>query len=414
LLLLFSLRAMAQAPVLALVAEFDRIGAGPLWPGFDPRKTPVAIYDGTNTYLHRHPAPPQGFAPLEGHPGFYVFAGRHPSVRANSSADIGGVTTATLLLGSGGRDRAAVLVHECFHVFQRQRYPGWSANEAVLFTYPVEDAENLALARLELQALGRALAGDRACWAGRAISLRRERFARLPGDAVAYERGTELNEGLAQYVEGIAEGRKDVRFRDFGPAEVRPRGYVSGEALAKLLDQLAPDWKSRVSRSLDELLPDTAADCDFTDEERQAARRQAEAGVEALKRQRAELLAMFQTQPGWRLTVEAADGKPLLLKSFDPMNVERLTQRAILHKRMLQLGNDAGTLEIMNHGSVTTAAGGHPLFDGVRQWTTTGLAVKPEIGREGDKLVITASGIRVSFSGAQVESQAEAVVVHLR
>jgi len=112
--------------------------------------------------------------------------------------------------------------------------------------------------------------------------------------------------------------------------------------------------------------------------------------------------------------VQAAEGKPLLLRNFDPINVERLSEREILHTRMLQLGNDAGSLEILNHGSMTTAAGAHPLFDGVRKWTAAGLEAQPEIQRDGDKISITAPSVKVSFTGAETELQPQAVAVHLR
>ena len=414
-LLLFASLGAGQSPVFGVLEEFDRIAAQPLWPGFEPRQIPVALYDGFNTYLCRHPAPPKEFQPLEDHPGIFVFAGRHPSMLANTSTGIGGITTATVTLDAAGRNQAAILVHECFHVFQRQRHPSWAPNEATLFTYPVEDLEGLALSRLELEALRRALAEDAACWTGRALKIRRERFARLPADAVAYERGTELNEGLAQYVEGLAAGRKDLQFRVFGPSEVRQRGYLSGEALARLLDRAAPGWKLKVERSLDELLPEPAgANCDFTGEERQAALREAQSGLDALRQRRAELRRMFETQPGWRIVVQAADGKPLLLKSFDPLNVERLSEREILHKRMLQLGNDAGSLEILNHGSMTTAAGAHPLFDGVRKWIVTGLEAPPEVKRTGNRISIATPGVKLLFTGAEVENEPQAIVIRLR
>lgn len=67
--------------------------------------------------------------------------GRQERVTANSSAEIGGVPTAIVLLGPASdrrtlRDVAALTIHETFHVFQRLRHPGWSGNEADLFTYP--------------------------------------------------------------------------------------------------------------------------------------------------------------------------------------------------------------------------------------------------------------------------------------
>jgi hypothetical protein len=47
----------------AIVAEADRLAARELWPGFDPRTVPVAIHDGEQTLLFRHPSPPAGFEP---------------------------------------------------------------------------------------------------------------------------------------------------------------------------------------------------------------------------------------------------------------------------------------------------------------------------------------------------------------
>jgi len=192
LLFVLALPAAAATSVFALVDEFDREAAQPLWPGFDPRATPIELYDGVNTCLCRHPAPPPEFKPVEGHRGFFVFPGRHQSVRANTSVELAGVITATL--ERADTTPAAVVIHECFHVFQaREHLP--AANEATLFTYPIGNADALALARLEMTALSRALAAPQpACWAGRVRALRRERFALLPADAIAYERGTEIHE----------------------------------------------------------------------------------------------------------------------------------------------------------------------------------------------------------------------------
>ena len=171
---------------------------------------------------------------------------------------------ATLSFDKVNRHQAAVLMHECFLVFQAQEHLNRTANEAALFTYPVEDVIALALSRLEMEALSRALqAPSPICWTSRAIALRRERFARMPAEAVAYERGTELHEGLAQFIEGLAEERK-VRSRILLLAEFRQRLYVSGEALARLLESLSPGWKSKIVNSLDELFPkDKTEECDF-------------------------------------------------------------------------------------------------------------------------------------------------------
>ncbi len=407
----------AASPVFALVNELDRVSVQTLWPGFDARKTPLELYDGVDTYLFRHPTPPSEFAPAPGHPGFLVYPGKHSTMRANTAITLAGHITATFSFTRADTDNAAILIHECFHVFQALEHPAWTANEAVLFTYPTEDAEALSLGRLEMDALSRALNAQRPeCWAARVRLLRRERFARIGADAGAYERGTELHEGLAQYVESVAAGREEVRFRSFGADQVRDRAYVAGEALARLFDRLKPlDWKSKITGSLDELLPESdVAACGFTAEEVRAAEAQARADIDKLKRDRAALVQAFDAQPGWRLTIEAANGQPLKLDSFDPMNVTRLSPQLILHKRWLKLHNDSGSLEILNHGSITVAAGEHPLFDGVRRWTAAGLPEPPQVKRDGARVTISSPMLNIAFSNAEFESQGESTTIHLR
>src|SRR5205809_5723473 len=122
---------------IAIVAEADHIAtARSLWPDYAPTTTPVAIYDGVHTLLFRHPNPPEGFRPLIGHEGIFVYDGLFASVRANTSVDLGGTLTATVMLEANanvsvGRG-AALLLHEEFHHFQRQQHKDWAANEGAL------------------------------------------------------------------------------------------------------------------------------------------------------------------------------------------------------------------------------------------------------------------------------------------
>jgi len=225
---------------LAIAREVERVAADRvLWPGFDPLSFPLAIFAEGRTYLFRHPSPPEGFAPVAGAaPHVLAFEGRHPALVANTSIEIGGVTTATLLADggpgepSGVRDLAAVALHEAFHVFQRARHPGWVGNEADLLLYPVADAGLLGLRRRESAALRRALAAadeaDAACWARLALEARRERFAAMDSAFSAYERLTELNEGLATYIQLRVAGRTtvDIPEMEFPPAAVRTRSYA--------------------------------------------------------------------------------------------------------------------------------------------------------------------------------------------
>src|SRR3954452_15256680 len=125
--------ATAASPrAIEVFREFERIGTQPLWPGFEPTRTAVEVYDGTNTYLYHHPKPPEGFAPLAGAPGVFVFPGQHDSVRANTGTELNGLPTATADISkskSSTREQAALLIHETFHVYEKKAHPKWAEEE---------------------------------------------------------------------------------------------------------------------------------------------------------------------------------------------------------------------------------------------------------------------------------------------
>jgi hypothetical protein len=425
---------LAPVPAPALVAEADRMAARDLWPGFDPRTVPVAIFDGRRTWLFRHPSAPEGFEADPEHPGVRIFPGRHPSVTANTSTSLGGIQTAVLLLDSTRASRAAFaaeLIHESFHVYQHRRHPGWTANEAELFTYPADDGEALAWRRLETEALRRALAAASgaasACWTREALGARARRFARLPPGAVAYERGIELVEGLAEYVEYRA---RNVAVRVASPrAEypadaVRQRGYAVGLAFARLLDRFAPAWREdlerRDSTALDSLLgvavrgrADSAASCAFGAAALEAARRGAAGDVAALRDQRVAVRRAFLARSGWRLVIEE-EHSPLYPEGFDPLNVQRLADGEVLHTRWLKLGGPAGTVEVMGRAVLTRAAGTHPLFQGVRSLTVTGLPEEPAVTEADGRVTIVAEGVRASLVGVVVERDEGTRILRVR
>src|SRR4051812_24970939 len=274
-------RPAAGAQVLEVFREFDRIGAQPLWPGFEPTKTAVEVFDGTNTYLYHHPKPPEGFAPLAGASGVFVFHGQHDSVRANTGTELNGVPTATADISksnSSTREQAALLIHETFHVYEKKAHPKWAANEGELFTYPFENVPVLTLRRLETHALVEALqAQDQRhgrCLTDLALQLRMKRAELMSAGAIAYERGIELNEGLAQYVEYRSIAKVPaLKIADFPNELIRQRDYASGQAWALLLDRYEPGWEASADNgALDEKLREYLSDrpwdflwhCDFT------------------------------------------------------------------------------------------------------------------------------------------------------
>lgn len=315
----------------AVIARDDN----PLWPGWDARDTPILLYlPGVQEALLRHPHPPAGFrrvaSPLlpegwtldlrdldaPGAEGLFALDGQ------NTSTSVAGLETLVVadpfsnlrpslvqllgdarpvrereraltpeLLGTDPYDQLGMVVHEAFHVHQARRAPNKGASEAWLLQYPWLAAENNALFALEGRVLERALRADDEERVFEAalewLGLRELRRAALPAQAVAYEDGTEFNEGLAKYVEWRAarafEGRPETSplrwargFRGFadlgfwrerllaalrantsgetivngdpyGSGNLRFRLYTTGMALGGLLDRLgAEGWQERM------------------------------------------------------------------------------------------------------------------------------------------------------------------------
>ncbi len=417
----------------AIVDGLDALqGQVDLWPGFDPWSIPVAVFDGEHTWLFRHPSPPEGFEAVPGRDGVQVLAGRPAALVANSSAEIGGVTTATLMLASmrGEKElplarRVGTLVHETFHVFQGAHHPQWRANEASLFLYPTDDADGLAGRRLEEAALRRALGAAEpetsACWTRAALAARRERFAALDEDLVAYEHGTELNEGLASYVEHRSRGetRGERLFEEPSAAEkVRQRAYGTGTALGLLLDRFDAGWRERLeaddTQALDEMLAAAVGEgdaCKHADDEREALVEAAHRDAAAVVTTRLEAVREFKEKTGWRVVV-TAPAQPLLLCGFDPLNVMNVGEGEVLHNRFLCLKNDAGELGVMGRQSFSTAAGPHPVFTGVRTLTLTGLP-EPEVEDDGERVKISTAGFDADFA-ATLEKEGETLELRLR
>jgi hypothetical protein len=417
--------ALAGSPYPVL-DELDRMASRPLWPGFDPAGIPAAYFDGSKTVLYRHPDVPEGFHSISARIHTSIREGRHPAVTANSSAEIGGQTAATALFDAAAmrepRRAAAVLLHEAFHVWAASRHPDWTANEMDFFTYPTDSAESAALAALEMsrlfEAAGAAKAARARCAAAAAERLRRERFAGLSESARAYERGLELKEGLASYVQGRALGRPAARRSGFPAWMVRDRVYATGEAMALLLDRLDGDWKRRLDASpgpaLDELLAGAVGEkvsraCDPGPRERAEALAQARRDAEALNAQRRSEKDRFLSAPGWRLEI-AAGPEVFWPQGFDPLNIRSLGGGEALHTRWVKIGNDRGAVEVLDRSALTEGAGDHPILKGIRRLVVTGLP-EPRIEERPGVLRIEADGVTGELRGARWARDGNAVRV---
>jgi hypothetical protein len=451
----------AQAPgsgaphVLAIDSALGTMAHRDLWPGFAPLRMSLAVYDQADSYLFRHPNPPAQYRQLPGAPEVYMMAGLDPVITANSSAQLGGVPTATVRLGSASRwQGAALAIHELFHVFQRARHPSWIANEADLFTYPFERADALALRREETGALvaafsatipdvaaGALTAKDSAsvrCWARAFITARSKRFALIGAEAAAYERGTELNEGLARYVELRATGLLPFmqpmsgdsslagsrsRTGEFAAEAVRQRAYEVGAAMGMVLDHVRPDWRARLEAAastppLDVMLADAVAaqvgpGCSASASRRAAWARAAELDVGGVRAAHAEARTAHLGRAGWRVVVETPNA-PLFPQGFDPLNVTRLSPSEVLHTRFLELQGGAGSLKLLGVAALTEGtAGAHPLFAGMRRVTMTGLAAAPAVHDSAGTTMLAAPGLTAQFRGAVVDTTGQTIRIRV-
>lgn len=425
-----------QLDVYAVMDEYNRLGSLDLWPGFDPRRIPVMIFDGVNTVVFNHPSPGSEFTSLSSRQGVWLMQGRHAGVTANSSTKLAGIETATVML-EGSRSSptvaASLAIHEAFHVFERERHPSWSGNEVELFTFPVTDTAVVAAQRLEAEALRRALATadlpTSACWAASAMRIRNARFASMTAGAAGYERGTELNEGLASYVEKRSIAIPDsqvVSGERFPPQLVRQRAYETGLAIARLLDRFSPDWRSQLeardSTALDVLLSSALArratessgsSCEFTADERQQAQVVAWDDISVLRASRETGRLDFLAQLGWTLVVSSASA-PLFPQGFDPWNVHMLTDGEVLHTRYVKVGNDRGVLEVIGRATLTSPAGAHPMFNGIRTVTVAGLPSDLSVTRTTSGVSARAKGLTLELRTVSVDTSGTTITVRLQ
>lgn len=415
----------------AILEQVRRFDDGGLWPGFAPARTPIGFFDGSRSYLVGHPQPPAEFAPVVGHPGSVVFEGRFDQFRANTASRINDVWTATFQVDDDSSrplsSWVGLVVHETFHVFQRENGGGWwNVNEADLFVYPFDDAKLLALRRRETEVLRRALAaraeGEALPWVAAFNEIRHERAQQMPPNALAYERGIERLEGLADYVQYRAVGGQPnlpEAPSGYAAEATRKRCYDVGSACGLLLDGINPTWSASIpAHWVDEVLESAVADTtvragQLEPEVLQAIYEAADRDARAVQQSREVEREEFLTQPGWQIVVECADERPMFPQNFDPLNVRVVSAGEILHSRWLKLGNESGEIEVLNHACLTKGPGPHPLFNGVNSLTITGLGVAPTVTESDNELSITVEGIRLHLRGAQLATEGDRLLVSL-
>lgn len=299
--------------VLACLAELwhicDVMGKPP-WPGWDPRRLPLALYrrDGA-FFLTGHPVRPQEglevFMPtgVNGPPVHRLSGLPETVVGGTVTVSYLGIPTAFVPMERVGEDLdqalqfISLVSHELFHAFQhaRGRVPALPA----LLAYPDDQPVNNALGNIEGHLLAEAYTtenADRLMSLAQAFALiRRERRAQLADDHIHYEQVKEYHEGLGTYLsyrilvaaaarehvpspvfERLAGGGVQERIARMvasrtetlrtinrrGLGAGRRRFYYTGMGVALLLDRLSPDWKERAGAPdvwLDAILEDAVA-----------------------------------------------------------------------------------------------------------------------------------------------------------
>jgi hypothetical protein len=424
-----------------VIGAFDRLAELDLWPGFDATAFPIAVYDGERTLLLRHPNPPEEFAPFEGLDNVWFSPGRHPAMRWNSNAEIGGVRTATLLLtiepGRSVEFEASILFHEVFHLYSKPLHPTWRPNEVFRYSYPMSDVDNYRRLLMEEEALARAVeAGDEATtasWAAAALAIRHERTAKLAEEHREFEIALELQEGTAVYMgrSTLGTAGETVRLREErGPEGIRWRCYETGATVAVILDRLLPAWKTLLDEEpeitfaqlLERALNTREIEpASFTDEDLSGLASRAETAIADLAAERKAVYDDFVTR-GKRVVIRLEDTSDFFeMTRFDPMAVEILNNGEALQAHNLTAVHSRGEINFVNPHFVrrsldgvlalTTPAGEHPFLDGFRRVAISGFAGEPTVTRNGDAVTLEAEGLTVQFDAAQVESNDVEVIV---
>ncbi len=215
-----------------------------VWPGWDPRKTPILIYfPDKQEVLINHPKPPAGFLPYTGKVRspigkIYLWNGKTTFSLdgQNTTMKIGGIRTLVVadtmstrrqmiesvaaevvaqpakapkliadnLFGSP-INSMAVFAHEAFHVYQERLAPKKSANEGALVRYPSLSVPNNVWLGIEADELAEALNASSAAKAResgiRWLAARQARRSQLSNEQSQYEDAVEFSEGTAKYVE---------------------------------------------------------------------------------------------------------------------------------------------------------------------------------------------------------------------
>lgn len=290
-------------------------------------------------------------------------------------------------------ENLSITFHEAFHAFQRDpKRAGakWGAeNSLLVFEYQESSARNNALFSIESRILRLALESKNKREFIKKVreflAVRKLRQSELEPRFVEFEKGAELNEGLAEYAgtKAIVIGMEAAKQRQISVSftepntdaflkkkyeklgsitkigrNIRLKFYYVGSAQSFLLDRLMPDWKTKVQmegKALQDLL-ETIVGKLPTEKEVETILRQngyenilseEEKLVAQRKAENQSLLEKTLNQKGRKYTIDySALSQPGGIRSFDPMNVTVVTPKIRIHTRQARFGSgDSFTAE---------------------------------------------------------------------
>lgn len=432
--------------------------ADPIWPVWDPRSLPIAIYrqDGV-VFLAAHPTKPLHaqevfIATGVSGPPVYRIEGVPEDVNGNAvTVSFFGVPTAFVPLervGEGLDDALAflsLLAHESFHVYQRDE---GKVFRAPLASYPDDNPVNNALGNIEghllLEAVTTADGEKRKDQILAFALIRRERRSQLDEGLVAFERASEYYEGLATYLSfrlldamaasayrsspifsRLAAGRlpgaaaaavasrletlRTINRRGMGAG--RRRFYYTGMGLGLLLDSLLPRWKQVIHYKrvwLDTLL-ETRVSYDGGDaDDRLIARvefeydyvgklREEREHARILRRRKAELITGVLKGPGTILIFD--------ISSLQPMEwmVESDQVEAIGDRLQIHTGRS-----VFRFGSTSLTFNAVPVIED-RYNGLLELRIPQRLRKQGDKAPARptefTNGLELKMDGINVRAQ---------
>jgi hypothetical protein len=70
-------------------------------------------------------------------------------------------------------------------------------------------------------------------------------------------------------------------------------------------------------------------------------------------------------------------------------------------------------MEVLGRAALTEAAGAHPLFNGVRKLTISGLTSEPMITEANGVVTVKVDGVNAELRGAAVERTGQTVTIRL-